>query len=103
MWSTVCAAGHRKAQILTIPTCATGLLVTLLSGKQDALDGSFIAELLSDSDPDALLERSRTRLRRVPMHNISLELLGRDSNATPEEVQELTECCQLHDIDYFIT
>ena len=80
-----------------------GLLAVLLSSKQEALNGSFIAELLSDDDPDALFERSKTRLRRVPLQNISMELLERNSNAQPEEVLELTERCELHDIDFFIT
>ena len=128
-------------------TCVTsGLLSALLSSKQQALNGSFVAELLSDDDPDALLERrclsvyahsnscyislsiplvisvlsvlpllftstplshlcvcgSKTRLRRVPLQNISLELLERKSNGTPEEVYELTELCELHQIDFFI-
>ena len=61
-----------------------------------------MAELLSYEDEDALLERSRTRLRRVPLGNIKVELLSNKTKATHEEVLELSEPCEMHEIDYFI-
>ena len=81
----------------------TGILDVLLLEKQQALSGTFIASLLGDQDPDVVLECAKTRLRRVPLQNITLELLQRETNATTTEVHELSEPCQLHDIDFFIT
>ena len=56
-----------------------------------------------DDDPEALLEQSRSRLRRVPLSNITLELLQRESNGTAKERQELSEPCGLREIDFFIS
>ena len=76
------------------------LLLTLLSSKGDTPRGALIAELLSGGDSDALLELSRTRLRRVPLQHVSPELLSR--NATPEEIYELSEPCEMYEIDFFL-
>ena len=67
------------------------------------LNGNLLAKMLQNHDPDALLERSRTRLRCVPIQNITLELLQREEGATPEEVADLSEPCSLHEVDFFLS
>ena len=52
---------------------------------------------------DSLLERSRIRMRRVPLNNVTLELLQRKANGTAKEMQELSEPCDLNEVDFFIT
>ena len=42
-------------------------------------------------------------MRRVPLNNVTLELLQRKANGTAKEMQELSEPCDLNEVDFFIT
>ena len=82
-----------------------GCLAKVLSTKQEQLNGSFIAELIGDEDPDELMEHSATRFRRLPIQEITLERLHHEyyKNAKWADLKHLSEPCDLEEIDFFIS
>ena len=114
---------------LSVSVSAAGFISLLLGPSQGLLTGEEVARLLgvnplgteiqfdfildstflllnswfADEDQaEALLERSRSRMRRVPLSNVTLELLQRKTNGTAKEMQELSEPCDLDEVDFFI-
>jgi len=88
-------------------TIVAGWLAKLLSEKPEPLNGSFIANLIGDEDPDELMAHSSTQLRRLPIQNITLDMLKNThdelhmSQTTDPEL--LSEPCEFDEIDFFIS
>jgi len=79
-----------------------GLFAKLFEDKQRINDGAFLASLVTAKSPEEILKAGEQRLRRVPWENLSLEVLL-SNKGTPEEVERLSEACQVGDIDFFIS
>lgn len=79
-----------------------GILSRLFMQDERAREGAYMAALLGGEDPDSLLERGTERLRRIPYNRLSLATF-QSSESDNKMVQEMSEPCEIGEIDYFIS
>ena len=92
-------SGEEVARLLGVNPLGTEIQFDFILDSTSLLLNSWFAD---EDQAEALLERSRSRMRRVPLSNVTLELLQRKTNGTAKEMQELSEPCDLDEVDFFI-
>merc|ERR1711939_542356 len=81
------------------------ILARCLNTRQRPFDGAFLSSLLLNGDINEIVERGKSRLRRVSASNTIAFISGpvRSGEELLQLQAELTEPCEFGSIDFFVS